>query len=212
MSFNRLSYDTCTYKTNLRQSVGVGDHLINMPKQDCVGCFSSDPNLRLAHFGGATCQNKPLVDVDSELIGLTRKASACPLEHYRPSAEPFCNMTPLQDCRAIPREDTRMSNPPCTLRGTGINRWEWLCHDPQTKAVMPFERLINNRIVVKDNHRPCIPNPINQAPILPPNNASQEVVGMAPMCSQGALAPNQHIPSTHWKPTSAYGDYLKTWA
>ena len=23
-------------------------------------------------------------------------------------------------------EDTRLSNPPCNLRGTGWNRWEWL--------------------------------------------------------------------------------------
>jgi len=212
MSFNRLSYDTCTYKTNLRQSVGVGDHLINTPKQDCVGCFPPDPSLRVANYGGSVCQNKPLIDVDSELIGLNRKASSCPVEHYLPSSTPFCNLTPLQDCRAIPREDTRMSNPPCTLRGTGINRWEWLCFDPQTKAIAPFDYMINNRIIVKDNHRPCLPKPINQAPIMPPNNASNDVVKMAHVCTQTSLAEYQHIPSTHWKPESAYGDYLKTWA
>jgi hypothetical protein len=46
-----------------------------------------------------------------------------------------------------------MSNPPCTLRGTGINRWEWLCTDPQTTALEPYQRCVNYRTIVKDNHR-----------------------------------------------------------
>ena len=32
---------------------------------------------------------------------------------------------------------------------------------------MPFDWNISNRIVVKDNHRPCIPNPIDPTPALP---------------------------------------------
>ena len=211
MSFNRLNYDTCTYKTNLRQSVGPGDHMINTPKQDCVGCFSPDPSFRLAHFGGGVCKDKPLVDVDSELIGLNRKASNCPAEHYIPG-KPFCNVTPLQDCRAIPREDTRLSNPPCTLRGTGWNRWEWTCENWQTRALAPFDYMINNRTIVKDNHRPCLPKPINQAPIFPHANNSNDVVKMADTCVAPTLAPQQHIPSTHWKTATSMGDYLTTWA
>lgn len=212
MSFNRLTYDTCTYKTNLRQSIGPGDHFLNTPTQECTACFSTDPNLRVARFGGAICGDKPLIDVDSELMGLTRKASQCPVDHYIPGMprKQYCNMMPIQDCRAIPTEDTRMSNPPCTLRGTGINRFEWLCWEPQAKALMPFDFMVNNRTIVKDNHRPCLPKPINQASIMPPGNASNDVVKMADMCSDPQHG-IQGIPSTHWKTQSSMGDYLTTW-
>ena len=67
----------------------------------------------------------------------------------------------------IGSEDTRLSNPACNLRGTGWNRWEWLCLDPQERVLMPFDYNINNRLVVKDNHRPCIPKPIDVTPSLP---------------------------------------------
>ena len=38
----------------------------------------------------------------------------------------------------IPAEDTRLSNPPCNLRGTGINRWEYLDRNPQEFFEVPF--------------------------------------------------------------------------
>jgi len=66
-------------------------------------------------------------------------------------------------------EETKMSNPPCTLRGTGWNRWEWLCTDPQEKALMDFETNIQNKLVVRDNHRPCVPNPMAQDGVHPRN-------------------------------------------
>ena len=31
-----------------------------------------------------------------------------------------------------------------------------------------FDFNINNRLIVKDNHRPCVPRPIDQSPALPP--------------------------------------------
>ena len=32
MNFNRLNYDTCTYQHNLKQSVGVADYILGMPR------------------------------------------------------------------------------------------------------------------------------------------------------------------------------------
>ena len=56
-------------------------------------------------------------------------------------------------------EDTRLSNPPNTLRGTGWNRFEPLCLNPQDQVLFPGEIQIPTRIVAKDNHRPCVPTP-----------------------------------------------------
>ena len=56
-------------------------------------------------------------------------------------------------------EDTRLNNPPNTLRGTGWNRFQPLCLDPQEQVIFPGEYQIPTRLVVKDNHRPCVPTP-----------------------------------------------------
>lgn len=212
MSFSRLNYDTCTYEHNLKQSVGAADYYIGTPRVDCRSCFPADPNVNLGFthpgpinngIGGASCMDKPLVDVSSELLGITRKASNCPTQKFVPGANNFCKVNRLEDCGALPKEDTRLSNPPCTLRGTGWNRWEWLCTDPQDKALMPFDLNISNRLVVKDNHRPCIQYPINQASALPPANRSDDMVKMGDACEQ----PSTHIPSIQWRDCCVYDAY-----
>ena len=55
------------------------------------------------------------------------------------------------------------------MRGLTVNRWEWLCLDPQERVEIPFDHNINNRILVKDNHRPCIPKPLDQTLAMPRN-------------------------------------------
>lgn len=203
MNFTRLNYDTCTYKTNLRSSVGPGDYMLATPTIECQACFVADPLLAPKGKGVAACTNKPLVDVDSELIGISRKASRCPSDKYIPTAEQFCTTNKLADCRAIPLEDTRVSNPPCTLRSTGWNRWEWLCQNPQDKALIPFDFNISNRIVVKDNHRPCVQKPVSQTPILPPGNSDDGVYVPKSYCGNVS----NDIPGVHWRKSCEYGPY-----
>jgi hypothetical protein len=165
MSFNRLNYDTCSYKHALNASVKVGDYHLTTPIQENE-CFYPNPYIRLDKNGNSIC-DKDVIDVDSELLGLNVPATKCPTKKYSPSEKPFCNLKHMKDCDFLSPEDTKLSNPACTLRGTGWNRWEWLCENPQNFAIMPFEREIQNRIVVKDNHRPCLPNPLNPEESLP---------------------------------------------
>ena len=116
----------------------------------------------------------PLIDVDSELMNLTRSASNCPSKKYVPDGSQCGKVNKEEqlqhgkDC-FFTVEDTRISNPACNLRGTGWNRFEWLCLDPQDRVLIPFDYNISNRIVVKDNHRPCIPTPIDVNLSLPPD-------------------------------------------
>jgi hypothetical protein len=204
MSFNRLNYDPCTYMHNLRQSVGAADYQLATPVPHCQPCFSTDPALRMGTGGVSTCVDKPLVDVDSELIGITRQATNCPTQKYIPTGD-FCSLRDLKDCRSqMPAEDTRISNPPCTLRGTGWNRWEWLCQNPQDKVLVPFDTNVNTNIVLKDNHRPCIPEPIDQTLVLPPACTSDAVVSYS-MNDCGKV--NNNVPSVHWQSCSAIRNY-----
>jgi hypothetical protein len=204
MSFNRLNYDQCTYQHNLKQSVGAADYQLNTPRQECKACFPADPAVRLDRFGVSLCSDKPQVDVESDLLIMTRKASNCPTQKYLPSETSSCPLKNFPDCRALPNETTRLSHPSCSLRSTGWNRWEWLCQNPQNKALVPFDFNIANRTVVKDNHRPCIPRPIDQSQSLPPLNYSDEMVAYVPPCA----IPNTDIPSTHWRKCVTYDMYM----
>ena len=76
-----------------------------------------------------------------------------------------------KECGIAP-EDTRLSNPACNLRGTGFNRWEHLDRNPQETFEVPrsnglFAPTVSTRIIVKDNHRPCLPKLIDQSESLP---------------------------------------------
>jgi len=193
MSYNRLDYDINAYKQAVNESLGPGVYQINQPRIDCEGCYPSDPYQRLQYQGDSVSRSTLLVDVDSELMNITRKLSKDPSKYYIPncpngcSSGEFCgqgvtgqcpsakrgqrygdsDLHHFKDCRRIGTEDTRISNPTCTLRGTGWNRWEWLCINPQERVEIPFDWNINTNMLARDNHRPCVPTPIDPTPALP---------------------------------------------
>lgn len=210
-----LRQDSCSYKEQLRQSVGPGMYMLSMPANDCGGCgkdIPADPYLRWQSWGPGFCQPGAAVDTGSELLGLNYKATKCSAQQYLPgkNANNACVAPGKQEARACmaPTENTRLSNPPCTLRGTGWNRWEWLCENPQDRAIIPFEWNVNYRIVAKDNHKPCIPQLLDQNVFQP--SAKQVGTGT----STGAGVPN----SIHtWTPPAGCGadapgtDFMPTW-
>lgn len=126
------------------------------------------------------------VQIESELYNITRPNTRCPEGKYVPKCPncgtiisgqpcgdgvskscPKCksvfkkggmcndNLVDFPDCH-FPIENTRLSNPPSTLRGTGWNRFEDLCLDPQDQIIFPGEYHIPTRLVFRDNFRPCI--------------------------------------------------------
>jgi len=224
MSFNRLNYDTCEYKQTISQSVGPGDYQLNTPPISCEPCYPYPPSIRLQRSGNSVDLSKYMIDIDSELLNITRPYSKCSSKKYVPTC-PECSCTmgepcgqgvgvackscktklkPGQRCGdeklhnwkdcTLPTEETRTSNPPCNLRGTGINRWEWLCLNPQERVEEPFDSQIQTRILVKDNHRPCIPTPIDPVPVLPKGGEMPCETFKPTTCA----APT-HPPSVYWK-------------
>ena len=105
---------------------------------------------------------------------------------------------PWSDMSALaPSEDTRFTNPASTLRGTGINRWQWLCKDPQTNALEGFDHSVSSRIIVKDNHRPLIPVAFDQTAVLPTNDTVEN------------FEPNQVGQGPSWRSCNEYEKYSK---
>jgi hypothetical protein len=173
MSLSQLKYDNCAYTHQLKESISPGDYMLQTPRP-CQPCFVAAPGIMIGGFGASLCEN--LIDVDSELMNLTRKASDCPSKKYLPGAtQAVCGkVTNFKECAEdlkvanfLTREDTLISNPRCTNKERSVNRWEWLCRDPRDKAIVPFPWFVANRIVVKDAHRPLMPTPIDQSVAMP---------------------------------------------
>jgi hypothetical protein len=167
-------YDSCSYEESLRRAVGPGMYQLGTPANDCASCAQdvpTDPYLRYQKWGPGSCAPGQAVDDGSELRGLSYKISKCSADSYLPgkySSKAACQPSGIKAQCAAPTEDTRLSNPPCTLRGTGWNRWEWLCYNPQDRAMIPFEWNVSYRTVVKDNHVPILPTPMDQSALMPP--------------------------------------------
>ena len=80
MSSNRLIYDTCAYKHELSQSVGPLEYVLNPMKfENCNKC-----RMELGIIGGSSVSHIKgnLVDLETDLLGITRKASLCPTEKF----------------------------------------------------------------------------------------------------------------------------------
>lgn len=179
----RLIYDSCSYNEKLKRTIGPGLYALNTPYNDCVYCpgmIQDDPALRYQSYGHSTCSMKEAVDDSSELLGLNYKKTKCSTDEYRPGgyqSKGPCLVNTTSDPRQCfaPREDTRISNPANTLKGTGINRWEWLPEDPQEKALEAFDRIpVNYRMVAKDNHVPIIEEPMDQSRFFPKSNVTMD--------------------------------------
>ena len=158
MSFTHLAHDKCAYKHRLLESIGPSEYMLDTTaKKNCRACFVPSAGVRMQRLGAASCKEEDLIDVSSELLGITRSSSRCPSKQFIKKDCETCRVHSLNECNDLDPENCRLSNPPCTLRGRGWNRWEHLCHDPQRHVERPFANNVNNRLLVKDMHRPCIP-------------------------------------------------------
>jgi len=177
MSKASVVQNSCSSGEKLKRSIGPGMYMLGTPANDTLECgkdIPNDPHIRWQSWGPGFCDFSSTVNVGSELRGLNYKNTMCATDQYYPgkfvpTSDSVCFAKGEQDPRKCmaPTESTRLSNPPCTLRATGWNRWEWLCYDPQDKAVVPFDYLVSNRIMFKDNHKPCVEEPIDETPLHP---------------------------------------------
>ena len=83
MSYNRLRYDQCAYKTEINQSVGPLEYLLNpMKYENCQKC-----RHEFGLVGGSAVSNIKgnLVDLENDLRGQTRQNTKCPGLKFHPT-------------------------------------------------------------------------------------------------------------------------------
>ncbi len=176
MSFNRLKYDTEDSRLSQNNSMRAASYFAQPPVLS-THCLQLNPRIINQHNGVSMPRDVDWrfysgpVDVESDLMGVDRVASRCPAKKYTPPAAQLESLGSNQfdarvfdpqsivkmvnfTCEKFPVEDTRLSNPSCNLRGTGINRFEDLCLDPQMNIFIPTQVNLPSRMMAKDSYRP----------------------------------------------------------
>ena len=188
-TFERQIYDVPAYEAAIRQSTGPLSYMLDPVRNDApVPARLSEPGF-ISKVGVSITHKRPLIDVESDLLGLDIKYSKDPNQMYRPRCPQCGTCTDGYPCGggitggctncqeqlfnlprlSFNRDYTRISNPKCTAREVGINRFQPLNIQPQDEKrwLHQAEVGINYRMVVKDNHVPCIPVPMHQTNVLP---------------------------------------------
>lgn len=196
--FNRLPYDSCAVAQSQHVSEGAGKYQLEKPVT-CDACFPMDAR-RIQRLGGMSCDNHLQIEIDSELKLINTPASYC--NH---NSAITCDPSNFPVCTSLEVENTRLTNPPSTLRCQGINRFDTLFHDPQNNSFGTWDYVTYNvptRMIVKDTFRPTLDIPANQAKFLPDLNASDATFsGISTKCShqKDIYERDTHIPSVTWK-------------
>ena len=199
MSFVGLDYDNPTYVQKLHTSIGPGQYMLGTPASDGTACAQDvpyDPYIRWQNWGPGFCPPGSSVDVGSDLLGLKYKNTKCASELYQGPSPGNVHQGCVAAGKAglecgAPTEPTRLSNPPCNMRESGNNRWEWLCWNPQDHALEQFEWNTSIRIVAKDNHKPCIPSLIPQDNVWPTASAAPAAPPSYPVPPNPCLGDNR---------------------
>jgi len=171
MSFNRSSADNEEYDDTIKQSKGPGQYNLYKSPILNIPCYAKEPTVRLQKNGVSVENRRNLTDIHSNLLGISLDSTGYEFgKNMCEAGYPVAggvnakcltkkNTSILdgfndKEC-FIPVESTRLSNPPCTLRGLENDRWDYLCIDPQKNLEMPFEYNTSVRLFEKDTHIPC---------------------------------------------------------
>ena len=81
MSSNKLMYDQCAYQTRLGESMGTLEYMLDSSMYENVNRCRVD----LGIVGGSNVSHIKgnLVDLESDLFGVTRKATLCPSKKFK---------------------------------------------------------------------------------------------------------------------------------
>jgi len=150
---------------DLRISTYAGRRTLNPPYANCPTSFPVNPTLRIQQSGNSWLENTWRTDIESDLRGINRLGQRvrCESAMYNPEKNTF-NNTPIVSApdANFPTEFNRLTNPPCTLRATGVNYFEPLIHNPQETFEQPFDFFIPNRQLDKEKYKstPRRPTPL----------------------------------------------------
>jgi hypothetical protein len=122
------------------------------PFRNCYESFPMNATTRIQESGNSWVTGKWRTEVESDLKGIGRPPSKWREDTllYDPRTNEMnqAGTTNAPD-ENFPMNFNRLTNPPCTLRTSGWNRWQPLLHNPQAVFETPFDHLIPSRDIDK---------------------------------------------------------------
>lgn len=148
-AMTRYRHDLNKMVENNEISTGPGRYVLGVPNRYGNATFVPNPTVLNQKWGAAHDMSSTKTDVESDLWNIGRPGAKVACGQYSPTEGAARRLT------AMPETDfahtyERLVDPPCTLRGSGWNRWEWLCQNPQENVMMPFEHQVTSRRAAKD--------------------------------------------------------------
>jgi len=154
MTSTRSKYDNFHQEDDMRITSYAIRYQLDKPEHNCPSSFPAEPSVRLQYSGVSWPQGQWRTDIESDLKNINRLGNRVKNNsiQYDPETNKM-NKHSLVNAPDITFGMThqKYSNPPCTLRASGWNRWEYLLHDPQDNFETPFDFFIPSRTQSKDN-------------------------------------------------------------
>ncbi len=140
-------------------------YYLNAPGINCPTSFPVDATIRLQKSGASWVNGEWKTDVESDLKNINRLSSRVRSNaaSYNPKTNAMnrAGLMPAPD-ESFPLLFNRITNPPCTLRATGWNRWQPMPHNPQLTFETPFDFAIPARFNDREKyktHGECLGKP-----------------------------------------------------
>jgi len=140
---------------DMRISSYASRYYLNPPEKNCPTTFPVNATTRIQYSGNSWVDGEWKTDVESDLKGIARLGTKirCNDAQYNPDSNSM-NTIPLRHAQDenMPHTFARLVDPPCTLRTTGWNRWDYLFHNPQETFETPFDFFIPSRDLDKEKY------------------------------------------------------------
>ena len=164
MASTRYIYDKSRTKKNLQESTGAGRYMLNTPGQGIPQYFE-DPQMRMQRWGGnlmGVTGGHP-IDIDSDLIGLTRKLKKfCNKREYpNKSINNRVYPIPFSSDNKTVCEQSRVTHPAWMYKDLEQDHRSYLFLDPQENVCKHFQNNLNTRILESDNFKPVYVCPLD---------------------------------------------------
>ena len=149
-------------RESIKQSTGSGLYHTNVIKTSTPPVYPWAPTVRLQTQGGSIVDNKNLIDVDSEMMNITRINSLDPEKQYIPTDEESVSYRSFKD-GFFHEESTRLTNPTMELRDLTKNNFTPLFFDPQENVIEPDwigkRTGVDTYLSLIDDYQDCAPPP-----------------------------------------------------
>jgi hypothetical protein len=160
MTSTRYNYDNCRTQKRLQESSAPGRYMLDTPGPGLYLPFVCDPHIRLQQWGAnlKNVQNGHPIDIDSDLIGLTNKASKYNMTKKFPFNKNVNNkiLNISFPNKSLPfTDETRATHPSWMYRDLEQSRKYPLFLDPQENICKHFHNNLSTRILERDKYDSC---------------------------------------------------------